>query len=224
MSKTKYNLICVAHPDDETLFFGGLIQRRRTRPWRIICLTDGNADQQGHIRKKQFQRACSALGVEKAEWWGYPDQYDRRLPVEEIAARLKSLTHAHEIFTHGITGEYGHPHHQDVCFAVHQAFRYHPRLYAVAYNGFPELRVQLNEQEYELKTRILARVYGSETNRFLNMLPATYTEGFLQLSDREVKALYDYFAHGKALRTRDLKVYRWLVSHLRQTKKVDRPF
>lgn len=227
MSKRKFNLVCVAHPDDETIFFGGLIQRRRQRPWIVICLTDGNADGQGERRRKQFRKACATLGVEQTQWWGYEDRYEKRLPTDEIVARLRSISDVHEVFTHGIMGEYGHPHHQDTSLAVHRAFADRLVVHSVAYNAFPKLKIPLTAEEYAIKTRILTRIYGAETNRFLNLLPATAMEGFVNISNKEILALYDYLALGKPLRTRDLDIHRWMVEYLRnlgEKRTPQRPF
>src|SRR5262245_23146964 len=118
MSSSKFNLLCVAHPDDEVIFFGGLLQRRRTLPWTIVCMTDANADGDGRRRKLQFEKACRSLGIKDAQWWNYPDIYEQRLPVEDIIAQLREeFPRPQNVFTHGIVGEYGHPHHQDVSFA-----------------------------------------------------------------------------------------------------------
>lgn len=221
MSKGKYNLVCVAHPDDETIFFGGLIlQKKNKLPWMVVCTTsDGSGE-----RHKQFTKACRALGVAEIHWWGFPDVYAKRLPIDEVVARLRELPVPKEIFTHGLVGEYGHPHHQDVSYAVHRAFAGHPKLYGAAYNTFPEFGVQLSPKDYETKSRILTRIYGSETNRFLNVLPATFVEGFRRFEPREVEAVYAFLAQGKPLRVRSLKAYRWLVDYLPRLRDLPRPF
>ena len=223
MSKAN-NLIVVAHPDDETIFFGGLIQRRRTRNWTVVCMTDANADGEGRKRKKQFETACAKLGVKDAQWWGYPDIYEKRLDVTAISERLLRLPTPHEIFTHGIIGEYGHPHHQDVSYSVHQAFAKHTRVYSCAYNAHPGLSVALTEKEFSKKADVLTHIYGSETSRFLNLLPATAFEGFLQLDSKEVEAVYDFFARKKSLRTKDLVAYKWLADFLKTRRDQKRPF
>lgn len=221
-----YNLVCVAHPDDETIFFGGLILNRasaretHSHPWIVICMTsDGNAD-----RQRQFDAACRELGVSETQWWGFADRYEQRLPVDELVARLKTLPPPREIFTHGIVGEYGHPHHQDVSYAVHQAFAGHPKIYSVAYNAFPEIEVRLSEEDFATKARILTETYGSETNRFLNVLPSTFVEGFLRLEKTEIEAVYDYLARGRPLRPEDLKANLWLKNYLAQLRGMSRPF
>lgn len=228
MSSPKYDLLVVAHPDDETLFFGGLLQRRRTRPWTVICVTDANADGFGAMRRKQFERACKLLGVKRALWWEYPDRYELRLPVDELTERLKtlgmSLGKPHTIYTHGIIGEYGHPHHQDVSVAVHRAFAGHPRLYSSAYNAFPDFRIALTEKEFKKKAKILTEIYGSETTRFLNLLTASSTEGFLTLSPKEVEAVYAFYAAGQPLNAKAMPRYGWLAEILKAQRETARPF
>ncbi|MES2965436.1 MAG: PIG-L family deacetylase [Bdellovibrionota bacterium] len=224
MSSPKYDLLVVAHPDDETLFFGGLLLRRRTRPWTVICATDGNADGMGQVRKKQFETACKKLGVKSALWWSYPDRYEDRLPVDDLVTRLKALPKPHTIFTHGIIGEYGHPHHQDVSYAVHAAFAGHPRVHASAYNAFPDFRIALTEKEFRLKAKILTEIYGSETTKFLNLLTASSTEGFLTLKPKEIEALYAFHAKGQALDSKALTRYAWLEDFLKSRPGATRQF
>lgn len=220
-SKRKFNLVCVAHPDDETIFFGGLLQRRRSKkPWVVACTTsDGNLD-----RKRQFEKACELLGVDDFHWWSLPDRYEERLSFDLINSKLLNLGVPEEIFTHGIVGEYGHPHHQDVSFAVHNTFRKHDRLYSVAYNTFPEIEIKLTRKEFELKAKILTKVYGSETNRFLNVLPSTYVEGYQRLKVSEVNAIYNFLANKAPLSSATLKAHRWLIDYLPRLRDLPRPF
>lgn len=220
MAQTPYNLVCVAHPDDETIFFGGLLQTHRDRPWRVICCTsDGDPE-----RHDQFLHACQELGVTMTEWWGFLDRYDTRLPIDQLVSRLKSLPMPSEIFTHGIVGEYGHPHHQDVSFAVHRAFPEHRQLFSTAYNTFPELTVALTPETFQKKTQVLTRIYGSETNRFLNVLPATFAEGFCRLEFSEVEAIYTYLTSDSEVPMARLKAYLWLDRYLPILKALKRPF
>jgi LmbE family N-acetylglucosaminyl deacetylase len=191
MSSTKYNLLMIAHPDDETIFFSGLLLRRRARPWKIICATDGNADGQGKRRRRQFERATGLLGVRDTEWWGFTDKFSKRLPVEELTARLSALPTPHEVFTHGVIGEYMHPHHQDVSLSVHRAFAGHPRVYSAAYNAFPELRVHLDKKEFELKAK-----------------------GFFRARLEEIEAIYEFNAGLGRLDRKRLHAYAWMADYL----------
>ena len=224
LSKGKYNLVCVAHPDDETIFFGGLIlsmsRKKNVLPWLVVCTTsDGNNE-----RHRQFKKACAMLGVSETAWWNFPDRYEQRLAIDDVVKCLIALPVPQQIYTHGIVGEYGHPHHQDVSYAVHRAFQGHPRLFSVAYNSFPEFEVRLKPADFALKAKILTKVYGSETNRFLNVLPSTFTEGFCRLQQSEVEAVYGFLAHNQSLRPRLLKANKWLSDYLPHLRDLPRPF
>lgn len=221
MSKKKFNLICVAHPDDETIFFGGLLQRKRNRlPWKVICVTSDGSQE----RRTQFLKACRALGVLQSEWWAFPDKYEQRLPLPELIERLSTFEKPSEVFTHGIMGEYGHPHHQDVSFAVHKAYLGTAKVYSVAYNTFPEFEVKLTRKEFKLKAKILTKIYGSETNRFLNVLPSTSVEGFQKLSFKEVQAVYAFLSGQGPLNQKLLTTHHWLSDYLPRLRDLQRPF
>lgn len=238
LSKRKYNLLCVAHPDDETIFFGGLLQQREQKkewfkkefgargfeilPWTVICVTsDGNEE-----RRRQFAEACRQLEVDECLWWNFPDRYEARISADQLISKLQREAHPlpEAIFTHSIIGDYGHPHHQDVSFAVHHAFQGHPKLYSVAYNCFPEFEIPLTQEQFDAKSRVLTRVYGSETNRFLNVLPSTFIEGFRRIDLKEIDAVYGYMAKGFPLRVESLAAYAWLESYLPVLKGLPRPF
>lgn len=122
MKAKAYRLLVVAHPDDETIFFGGLLQKEKSLPWKVICVTDGNADSRGKERAEEFLKATKLFGVKDTEHWNYPDLFTSRLPLKEITERLSTLPKPKEVYTHGPIGEYGHPHHQDVCLATYRAF------------------------------------------------------------------------------------------------------
>jgi LmbE family N-acetylglucosaminyl deacetylase len=215
-NKQKHNLIVVAHPDDETIYFGALMLARRRLPWTVVCVTDGNADGMGQKRRRQFMTACKLLKAERAVWLGFPDIFKQRLEVDRLVSALQDLPEPASVFTHSIVGDYGHPHHQDVCFAVHRAFegRRSP-VHSVAYNCFPDFTVRINRTQYDLKTQILSKVYGSETRRFANLLPATASEGFARLSFAEILAIYRYFTAHKTPPRGALNHYKWFWSYMK---------
>lgn len=185
-----YNLIVVAHPDDETLFFAGIIQARRSRHWHVICVTDGNGDGRGEVRTKEFQAACLRLKVKSCEQWDFKDQFQTRLNVEDIERRLRSLPILpKEIYTHNSLGEYGHPHHQDVSIAVHRAFRT-KSVWSTAYNCLPKVQIDLSEKQFQTKQSILLEIYKQESIRFQHLLPCQSTEGFTKIQIAHAENLY----------------------------------
>uniref|UniRef100_A0A182JHU9 N-acetylglucosaminylphosphatidylinositol deacetylase n=1 Tax=Anopheles atroparvus TaxID=41427 RepID=A0A182JHU9_ANOAO len=58
-------LLVTAHPDDEVMFFGPTILELRRRQCRVfvLCLSEGNHDRKGPIRRQELWDACESLGV-----------------------------------------------------------------------------------------------------------------------------------------------------------------
>ncbi len=225
MSKENFNLLVVAHPDDESLFFAGLLLSQQDHPWKIVCVTDGNADGKGKARMQEFRRACKRLGSEDPINLNYPDVFDRRLPLADLQKRLMSFAEAQTVATHGPLGEYGHPHHQDVCRAVHETFRGRAIL-SPAYNCYPDLHVHLTPAQFLHKAEILRDIYLGETQRFIQFYPTSAAEGFVAFSYKEVCALYDYLASNQDLHLDHLHHYRWFIPYLPSLREhsKNRPF
>lgn len=221
----KYNLLIAAHPDDETIFFGGLLQVYRRKPWKVICVTDGNADGEGEKRKRDLFSACDKMRVKTCEMWDFQDRYEARLDVERLSERLRLETPS-EVFTHGILGEYGHPHHQDVSLAVHRAFPQGSPVYSVAYNCFAEKIFRIPQRAFQKKCEILAEVYFSETHRFARYLPAYNHEGFSRVQLEEVERVYAFLTGGPLPKPAELKTYGWFHPYLEEFRRQikERPF
>lgn len=239
MSKKNSNAIVVAHPDDETLFFSGLILASPDSNWTIVCATDGNADGNGALRKKQFQQATELLNCKTQILLDLPDIYEERLDQKVLSDHLASLDAFDEIYTHSPIGDYGHPHHQDVSFAVHKYYfenlNQTPKVWSIAYNASPDKFVQLNSEQFKLKCKILSEIYFDESNRLIQFLPATAAEEFCQISFNEVAELYRYLSSpppflaessASKIDKSKLQKYKWfspfLESYRDQT--LNRPF
>ncbi|NCN26755.1 PIG-L family deacetylase [bacterium] len=193
------NLIVVAHPDDETLFMGGLILSRREFVWDVICTTDADGDGRGDERWEEFQKACEVLGANPLGFLGFPDVFDQRLNVSELKQEIfEKLQGYDSVYTHGPLGEYGHPHHQDTSIAVHEAaLERNMQAWSVAYNSKPDDVVVLSKETYAVKLKTLVGIYGQETSRFLNFLNCSYCEAFSQVEISEVRSLYDCLIAGR---------------------------
>lgn len=57
-------LLVVAHPDDETMFFGPTILNliKNNKSLSILCLSNGNANNDGDIREKELANVVGAFG------------------------------------------------------------------------------------------------------------------------------------------------------------------
>ena len=69
--REKKIVLLIAHPDDESMFFAPALLRL-TEPSmgnhvKILCLSTGNADGLGDIRRKELESAALTLGIRTAE-------------------------------------------------------------------------------------------------------------------------------------------------------------
>ena len=109
-------LVIVAHPDDETIWMGGLLFRNRDK-WdtTIISLCRKNDPD----RAPKFAKACK-LYKSKSFISDLEDETLDKIPSEEIKKRILSFVEGEydEIYTHNKNGEYGHIRHIDTHNAV----------------------------------------------------------------------------------------------------------
>jgi LmbE family N-acetylglucosaminyl deacetylase len=137
-------VLVTAHPDDECLWFGGLVLRY-PGDWTIICCSVPTRDP---IRAYKFFDACDDLGAK-----------GRLLPFQETLGRpLKSLESIalesyDVIVTHGPKGEYGHPHHRQAHSFVRG--RVNGPILCSAYNDLSDCPIELTAVEWSCKLAAL---------------------------------------------------------------------
>ena len=125
-------LVAAAHPDDETLGFGGVLvhyaregvetylltatrgQRGRYMGHAVGTPEHPGAEALGVIRERELRDAAAALAIREVTLLDYEDQHlDRADPREAIAAIARHIRRVrpHVIVTFPPDGAYGHPDH-----------------------------------------------------------------------------------------------------------------
>ena len=124
-----------AHPDDETLFAGGMLAMCAEKGHRVTILetTRGEGgevgepplttrDNLGTFREQEVRKAAQILGVDDIHFLPFNDPYmeingtPRRIdiPLEDFTSAIEEYIQRIRpdvIITHGSNGEYGHPQH-----------------------------------------------------------------------------------------------------------------
>lgn len=121
-------LLVIAHPDDESMFFSPTINHLTSRGHnvRILCLSTGNADGIGDVRKEELYKASSVLKVppQQVTVMDHPDfqdgfgkVWDRNMLSKIVEKEVRD--HAIDmIITFDNYGVSGHCNHRDVHHGV----------------------------------------------------------------------------------------------------------
>ena len=100
-------VIVVAHPDDETLWAGGLPLLFPDRAWTIIACSMPKSDP---VRPEKFPAACAVLGATPQ----ILPNVDKGPGHALDGLETLDLSPYDSFVTHGARGEYGHRHHVQV--------------------------------------------------------------------------------------------------------------
>jgi len=132
MAQARRLMAVLAHPDDESLGFGGTLAKYASEGVEVFLLTatrgDGGryrglprGDEQhpgrsalGRIREAELRAAASALGIREVSVLDYEDGHleaaNPREAIKRIAAALRRVQ-PEVVVTFGPDGAYGHPDH-----------------------------------------------------------------------------------------------------------------
>jgi hypothetical protein len=137
--------LVTAHPDDEVLWAGGLIQKG---DWTVICCSVPRHDP---IRAYKFFECCEVLGA-KARILPFSEG-DPGKEFPHLVA-LEDLSKFDGVLTHNATGEYGHLHHRQVHSYVRD--NYKGKTWTFGF-GRGEFYHKMNEEELNLKIEAIQK-------------------------------------------------------------------
>jgi LmbE family N-acetylglucosaminyl deacetylase len=125
-------LAVLAHPDDESLGFGGTLAKYAAAGVRVHLVTATRGDRGryhgkpagdpahpgphllAHIREGELRAAARTLGVHEVSVLGYPDggvdEVEPREAIDDIAGHIRRIR-PQVVLTFGPDGAYGHPDH-----------------------------------------------------------------------------------------------------------------
>src|SRR5436309_1638703 len=128
MNKQLKLLAVLAHPDDESLGFGGTLARYASEGVETYLVTAtrvergrfgahgkyGDPTEVGQVREEELRAAAAVLSIREVSILSYPDgavdQVPAGIAIRRIANHIRRIQ-PHVIITFGPEGAYGHPDH-----------------------------------------------------------------------------------------------------------------
>ena len=177
LEDNKKAIVIVAHPDDETIWAGGIIMKYPKVDWTIFSLCRASDKD----RAPKFKKVCKFYGV-KGIISDLDDEHN--YPMKRIIKEAKriilskiNLANFNYVFTHGENGEYGHPRHLAVNLSVKQILKnIENKPEAVFYFNYKkiskkefsfltfrknsDLLLKLSNKEFNNKKKIISDIYG----------------------------------------------------------------
>ena len=167
-------LMIVAHPDDETIWAGGIILANPKIDWTILCLCRASDKD----RAPKFVKVAKALGargiIEDLEDEGRLSLKASIKPIKKIIQDEIGRQSFDYIFTHGENGEYGHERHVSTHLAVVELVKtkrlvtselwcfHYKKLskYKLASKAGADCILDLSPKLFKQKTSLMSEIYG----------------------------------------------------------------
>jgi LmbE family N-acetylglucosaminyl deacetylase len=196
-------LLVIAHPDDETIFFGGTILSNPKYIWRILCATYTR----GTSRASEMLRAVEAYKAAGSnatvEFLGHRDNKcfpQGGIDLELLRMQLWKIREwPQQVFSHNQRGEYGHPAHAAISAMVESVFYspwtivYEPHEYYPDIENNEYLSVALCNTVRMKKLQIFNDCYKTQQNLWTEMAP---------LMNWAFETSHEVFCRSKPLRVR----------------------
>jgi hypothetical protein len=139
-SLPKKNLIVVAHPDDEILWFGEFLINH-TRDTKVLCITNASSSE----RSSEFLKVMKEVKCEY-EMWDFQDRDVLNIYSIDLQNQLAiAITNYANVYTHSLSGEYGHPQHILLYHCLYQI----PNINLFITNLY-NLTGRISQRKYEL--------------------------------------------------------------------------
>ena len=128
MNKGLKLLAILAHPDDESLGFGGTLAKHAAEGVETYLITatrgeggrfgslgkGGDPNNVGRVREAELRAAASVLGIREVSILGYPDgavdKVETAIAVRPVVSQIRRIQ-PRVVITFGPEGAYGHPDH-----------------------------------------------------------------------------------------------------------------
>lgn len=123
-------LLVIAHPDDESMFFGPCMRSLCEEfSWHVLCLSTGNADGLGSQREQELHHACELLQIRVHRTVNDPllqdgmhVRWDLSHIERHVAAAVDELKPA-MVLTFDELGVSGHPNHIGTHYGVRRWYK-----------------------------------------------------------------------------------------------------
>lgn len=124
-------LLIIAHPDDECMFFTPVVRNLIEANWQVqlLCITSGNADGLGSVRRSELEKSCALLGIKSCKIHddekAFPDSMTTIWNINDLSEVIVDYIDKESdidmVITFDSQGISGHTNHKDACLATRLA-------------------------------------------------------------------------------------------------------